>query len=43
MYNAFVADKSYRSTLLYDRLHPNIAGFQKMADTWNTVIHDLIH
>jgi lysophospholipase L1-like esterase len=42
MYDAFIADKSYRSTLLYDRLHPNIAGFQKMADTWNTVIHDLI-
>jgi lysophospholipase L1-like esterase len=43
MYSAFVADKSYRVTLMYDRLHPNIAGFQKMADTWNTVIHDLIH
>jgi lysophospholipase L1-like esterase len=42
MYDAFVADKSYRSTLLFDRLHPNIAGFQLMADTWNTVIHDLI-
>ena len=42
MYNAFVSDKSYRTTLMYDRLHPNIAGFQKMADTWNTVIHDLI-
>ena len=43
MYDAFVSDPSYRSTLMYDRLHPNIAGFQKMADTWNTVIHDLIH
>jgi lysophospholipase L1-like esterase len=42
MYEAFVADPSYRSTLMYDRLHPNIAGFQKMANTWNTVIHDLI-
>jgi lysophospholipase L1-like esterase len=42
MYNAFVSDKAYRSTLMYDRLHPNIAGFQKMADTWNTVIHDLV-
>jgi lysophospholipase L1-like esterase len=43
MYNAFVSDSSYRSTLMYDRLHPNIAGFQKMADTWNTVIHDLVN
>ena len=43
MYNAFVSDRNYRTTLLYDRLHPNIAGFQKMADTWNTVIHDLVH
>ncbi len=43
MYDAFVSDPSYRTTLMYDRLHPNIAGFQKMADTWNTVIHDLIH
>jgi lysophospholipase L1-like esterase len=43
MYNAFVSDGSYRSTLMYDRLHPNIAGFQKMADTWNTVIHDLVN
>lgn len=42
MYGAFVADKAYRTTLLYDRLHPNIAGFQKMADTWNTVLHDLV-
>jgi lysophospholipase L1-like esterase len=43
MYNAFVSDQAYRSTLMYDRLHPNIAGFQKMADTWNTVIHDLVN
>lgn len=43
MYNAFVSDKAYRMTLLFDRLHPNIAGFQKMADTWNSVIHDLVH
>jgi lysophospholipase L1-like esterase len=43
MYNAFVSDTSYRSTLMYDRLHPNIAGFQKMADTWNTLIHDLVN
>lgn len=43
MYGAFTSDKAYKTTLLYDRLHPNIAGFQKMADTWNTVIHDLIH
>jgi lysophospholipase L1-like esterase len=42
MYDAFVADKSYKTTLLYDRLHPNIAGFEKMADTWNTVLHDLV-
>lgn len=43
MYNAFVADPNYKTTLLFDRLHPNIAGFQKMADTWNIVIHDLVH
>jgi lysophospholipase L1-like esterase len=42
MYGAFTADKSYKSRLLYDRLHPNIAGFEKMADTWNTVLHDLV-
>jgi lysophospholipase L1-like esterase len=43
MYSAFVSDRSYKTTLLFDRLHPNIPGFQRMADTWNTVIHDLVH
>ena len=43
VYIAFVSDGSYRSTLMYDRLHPNIAGFQKMADTWNTVINERVN
>lgn len=43
MYSAFVKDPAYKSRYLADRLHPNAAGYRVMSDTWNTVVHDLLH
>ncbi|MES1165735.1 MAG: SGNH/GDSL hydrolase family protein [Verrucomicrobiota bacterium] len=43
MNGAFVKDTAYKSKFLADRLHPNAAGYAVMSDTWNTVVHDLLH
>jgi lysophospholipase L1-like esterase len=34
MYTAFTRDASYKTTLLGDNLHPNQAGYVRMAETW---------
>jgi len=34
MYTAFTKDSSYKTTLMGDGLHPNQAGYNRMADTW---------
>ncbi|WP_437841332.1 SGNH/GDSL hydrolase family protein [Sorangium sp. So ce1153] len=34
MYTAFTNDTNYRQTLLGDNLHPNQAGYNRMADVW---------
>ncbi|WP_437688734.1 SGNH/GDSL hydrolase family protein [Sorangium sp. So ce176] len=34
MYTAFTNDTNYRQTLLADNLHPNQAGYNRMADVW---------
>ncbi len=34
MYGAFVANPSYATALMTDRLHPNEAGCMVMATTW---------
>ncbi|WP_437678259.1 SGNH/GDSL hydrolase family protein [Sorangium sp. So ce131] len=34
MYTAFTSDTNYRQTLLGDNLHPNQAGYNRMADVW---------
>ncbi len=38
MYEAFTRDASYKNTLLGDNLHPNDAGYVRMAETWYEVI-----
>jgi GDSL-like Lipase/Acylhydrolase family len=42
MYGAFTQDPAYKTKYLADRLHPNAAGYMKMSDVWNTVVHDLL-
>jgi lysophospholipase L1-like esterase len=34
MYAAFTRDANYKTTLLGDNLHPNQAGYTRMAETW---------
>ncbi|MGK3998431.1 SGNH/GDSL hydrolase family protein [Sorangium sp. So ce1024] len=34
MYTAFTSDPNYRQTLLADNLHPNQAGYNRMAEVW---------
>jgi lysophospholipase L1-like esterase len=34
MYEAFTRDASYKTTLLGDNLHPNEAGYIRLATTW---------
>jgi lysophospholipase L1-like esterase len=34
MYGAFTRDANYKNTLLADNLHPNQAGYTRMAETW---------
>lgn len=34
MYTAFTDDPNYRQALLGDNLHPNQAGYNRMADVW---------
>jgi lysophospholipase L1-like esterase len=38
MYEAFTRDESYKTTLLGDNLHPNEAGYTRMAATWYAVL-----
>jgi lysophospholipase L1-like esterase len=42
MYGAFTRDANYKNTLLADDLHPNPAGYQRMADTWYAAIGSLL-
>jgi lysophospholipase L1-like esterase len=34
MYEAFTRDANYKNSLLGDNLHPNEAGYTRMAETW---------
>ena len=34
MYGAFTSDASYKTALLADELHPNQAGYNRMAEVW---------
>jgi lysophospholipase L1-like esterase len=34
MYGAFTIDANYKTSLLADNLHPNQAGYDRMADVW---------
>jgi lysophospholipase L1-like esterase len=34
MYTAFTTDANYKNTLLGDNLHPNQAGYTRMAEVW---------
>lgn len=38
MYAAFTRDSNYKTALLGDNLHPNAAGYERMAETWYEVL-----
>jgi lysophospholipase L1-like esterase len=38
MYEAFTRDENYKTALLGDNLHPNEAGYTRMAATWYAVL-----
>jgi hypothetical protein len=38
MYEAFTRDADYKTSLLADNLHPNTAGYTRMAATWYPVL-----
>jgi lysophospholipase L1-like esterase len=42
MYTPFVETPNYQNTLLFDRLHPNDAGYAIMADVWYEAIRTLL-
>jgi lysophospholipase L1-like esterase len=42
MYGAFTANAAYKTAYFVDALHPNDAGFQIMADVWDSVITALL-
>jgi lysophospholipase L1-like esterase len=43
MYSAFTRDSNYKTALLADDLHPNPAGYARMADTWYAAVGSLFH
>jgi lysophospholipase L1-like esterase len=43
MYSAFTSDPKYGTTLMYDNLHPNDAGYALMATVWYQVIGPMFH
>ena len=43
MYEAFVRDADYKSSLMADGLHPNTAGYARMAETWYAAIAPYLH
>jgi lysophospholipase L1-like esterase len=42
MYSAFKADSNYKTSLLQNTLHPNDAGYAKMAEVWYAGIEELL-
>jgi lysophospholipase L1-like esterase len=38
MYAAFTRDTNYKTALLGDNLHPNEAGYARMAETWGAAL-----
>lgn len=43
MYEAFARDANYKSSLMADGLHPNSAGYARMAETWYAAIAPYLH
>ena len=43
MYGAFTANANYKTAWLFDGLHPNDAGYAKMADVWYPAISGFLH
>ncbi len=42
MYDAFTSNQNYSSELMFDRLHPNDAGYEAMAEVWYDAIADML-
>jgi hypothetical protein len=43
MYTAFTNDPNFRTTLLADNLHPNMAGYTVMGQVWYRALSNLFH
>lgn len=43
MYEAFTRDADYKNALLIDNLHPNEAGYARMAETWYAELEKYLH
>lgn len=43
MYEAFTRDADYKTALLGDNLHPNEAGYARMAETWYEELEKYLH
>jgi lysophospholipase L1-like esterase len=43
MYEAFTRDADYKTALLGDNLHPNEAGYARMAETWYDELEKYLH
>jgi lysophospholipase L1-like esterase len=42
MYGAFVRDAGFKTALLSDDLHPNDAGYERMAETWYATLAPML-
>jgi lysophospholipase L1-like esterase len=42
-YEAFTRDSNYKTALLGDDLHPNQAGYDRMAEIWYEALSTYLH
>ena len=42
MYGAFTARADFKTSLMFDRVHPKDAGYQVMSDVWYAAIGALL-